>query len=292
MGSQALIAGLIFALFATTCSAQVNDQRGFYERFQINWAGENIWDNAWAKEVQMQLVPTGGASIASYNSYLYGHFSARLKLVANESSGVVTALYLTSYGPNWDEIDFEFLGNETGQPYVLHTNLFVNGNGSREQRIFLWFDPTLDFHTYAVVWNHEQILWLVDDIPIRVHKNREAWHPNSFPHFRPMVVAASIFEASTWATQGGRVPIKWEFAPFKITFSNFTFDACTVWNNDTTPCNTEYWNNPWESWNYTNLDWAQAGQLNWVKNSFTVYDYCTDRVRFPVEPAECVYNAV
>jgi xyloglucan:xyloglucosyl transferase len=57
-----------------------------------------------------------------------------------------------------DELDFEFLGNEFGKPYVLQTNVYAAGVGDREQRIKLWFDPTAGFHTYTIHWSKKSIM--------------------------------------------------------------------------------------------------------------------------------------
>jgi len=66
---------------------------------------------------------------------------------------------MSSEGPNHNEFDFEFLGNTTGEPYSVQTNVYVNGIGNREQRLNLWFDPTKDFHSYSIFWNQRQVVY-------------------------------------------------------------------------------------------------------------------------------------
>lgn len=67
---------------------------------------------------------------------------------------------MSSDGANHNEFDFEFLGNTTGEPYLVQTNIYVNGVGNREQRLNLWFDPTADFHSYSILWNQRQVVYV------------------------------------------------------------------------------------------------------------------------------------
>jgi len=125
--------------------------------------------------------------------YLHGLFSARIKLPADHTAGVVVAFYVSIHPPTrkvsgavaarrrgpsdalrramqmsngdvyertHDELDFEFLGNVRGREWRVQTNVYGNGStaAGREERYGLWFDPTEDFHRYAILWSRDRIM--------------------------------------------------------------------------------------------------------------------------------------
>lgn len=128
-----------------------------------------------------------GSGFASKMKYRSGFFIMTMKLPRRDCAGVITAFYVivlsfslfiiivlffyctyiyNIYGMQLtskdvgmhDEVDFEFLGNREASPYILQTNVFASGLGNREERILLWFDPTMDYHNYRILWNEHQIV--------------------------------------------------------------------------------------------------------------------------------------
>ncbi|OEL23103.1 putative xyloglucan endotransglucosylase/hydrolase protein 25 [Dichanthelium oligosanthes] len=226
----------------------------------------------------------GGSGFASKDAYLYGRFDIDIMLVANNSAGTVATFYLMPDDVPWeyhDEVDLEFLGNSTGEPYTLHTNIYVNGVGGREQQFRLWFDPTTDFHTYSIEWNTKHIIILVDGTPVRVYSN-DATRGVAFPTWQRMRLHGSLWNAEEWATQGGRVKTDWTQAPFYAYYRNLRVTPCVpspgvAWCGDEPPEST---------WFDQRLD---AAALQRMQGESMIYDYCADQKRFKDKgfPKEC-----
>ncbi|WCJ40280.1 Xyloglucan endotransglucosylase/hydrolase [Euphorbia peplus] len=256
----------------------------FGRNYYPTWAFDHIKYFDGGKEIQLMLDKYTGTGFQSKGNYLFGHFSMHIKMVGGDSAGTVTAFYLSSQNNEHDEIDFEFLGNRTGQPYILQTNVFTGGKGNREQRIFLWFDPTAAYHTYSILWNMYQIVFLVDDIPIRVFKNSKHLGVK-FPFDQPMKLYSSLWNADDWATRGGLEKTDWSKAPFIASYKGFHIDGCEESVN-AKYCRTQgkRW---WDQKEFQDLDAYQWRRLKWVRQKYTIYNYCNDRSRFPTIPVEC-----
>ncbi|CAM6119350.1 unnamed protein product [Calypogeia fissa] len=286
-----LVLGCGIGLFVRMAMAQdpSSTYYNYQDLYETQWSGDHINMLSNGAQVQIVLDYASGAGFQSKNAYTYGFYSVAMKLVPGNSAGTVTAFFLSSGGDYHDEIDFEFLGNVSGQPYILQTNMFASGVGGREQRHYLWFDPTADFHTYGVIWNHAQVIYLVDNTPIRVFKNLQNLGL-AYPSSQQTQAFSTLFQASSWATQGGNVPIDWSAAPFVATYGAFQIDGCINNGADQTACESMYQDNWWEGSAYTELSTSQLSDLQYIRNTYLVYDYCTDVARNPTPPTECSYN--
>ncbi|CAI9783396.1 unnamed protein product [Fraxinus pennsylvanica] len=257
----------------------------FNQNFDITWGDgrAKILNNG--ELLTLSLDKTSGSGFKSKNQYLFGKIDMQLKLVPGNSAGTVTAYYLSSTGSSHDEIDFEFLGNLSGDPYILHTNVFTEGKGNREEQFYLWFDPTKDFHTYSILWNPLSIIFSVDGTPIRQFKNLES-KGVPYPKSQPMWIFSSLWDADDWATRGGLVKTDWSQAPFTASYKNFNARACIISSGSSADACSK--NSSENSWLTESLDSSGQEKIKWVQKNYMIYSYCTDNKRFPQGfPPEC-----
>ncbi|KAL8131931.1 hypothetical protein AgCh_007729 [Apium graveolens] len=177
----------------------------FYKDAEITWGDQRTKILNGGRDLTLSLDQASGSGFQSKNEYLFGRFDMQLKLVPGNSAGTVTIFYLSSQGAGHDEIDFEFLRNSSGSPYRIHTNVFAQGKGNKEQQF--------------------QLCFLVDNNPIRVFNNQESIGV-PFPKNQHIRVYASLWNADDWATQGGRVKTDWTKAPFTAYYRNFNIKGC------------------------------------------------------------------
>ncbi|KAF5446313.1 hypothetical protein F2P56_031949 [Juglans regia] len=275
-----LICLLVFLLAAAgQSSTAARPDVPWSQNYAILYGQDHTQSLNQGKEIQLSIDQVSGSGFRSLKTYGSGIFSMRIMLPPGDSTSIITTFYLRSYTNNHDEIDFEFLGNST-LPYLLQTNIFTNGQGSREQRINLWFDPTKDFHDYHVLWNQHQVVWLVDGVPIRVFENMENIGVK-FP-VQAMQIEATMWTAP-WASPHGKPP-NWGQGPFRAYYQGFNIDGCVAENNTiATPCfGSNSW---WNGKNYWKLNPKQLQEYLGVRKKYLVYDYCIHR--HGSKPPEC-----
>ena len=123
---------------------------------------------AWIDDAEVEYDYTAGEA-RTQNYYHYGDYEVSMKPSANPGTAstffVCTGPYDLKDGvPNaHDEIDIEFLGNDTTH---VQFNFFVNGVGGNEYMYDLGFDASEEFHTYGFRWEENAITWFVDGAPV------------------------------------------------------------------------------------------------------------------------------
>ncbi|CAM0902937.1 unnamed protein product [Alopecurus aequalis] len=257
----ALLVGLCIAALTVVAGGRIDDM------LEMDGGIGNVSEDG--QVLSLYLKEHGSSGFKSKQTYLYERTDMQIKLVPNNSAGTVTTFFLVSEGP-WekhDEIDLEFLGNVSGEPYTLHTNIYVNGTGQKEQRFRLWFDPTTDFHTYSIVWNAKNILVLVDGTPIREFRNHTE-EGVAYPSTQQMRLHGSMWDAD-WATQGGAVHVNWTVAPFVAQYRNFVATALSPGGYG------------------QEMDGRGRQEMKRKRDQYMIYNYCEDKNRFPTAPPQC-----
>ncbi|KAK4783567.1 hypothetical protein SAY86_007941 [Trapa natans] len=231
------------------------------------------------------LDSSSGSGFKSVKPFRSGYFGASIKLHPGYTAGVITAFYLSNseaHPGHHDEVDIEFLGTTLGKPYVLQTNVYIRGSGDgtiigREMKFHLWFDPTQDFHHYAILWSPREIVFLVDDVPIRRYLRKSA---ATFP-LRPMWLYGSIWDASSWATEDGKYKADYSYQPFVAKYTNFRAGGCSAYS--------PAWCRPVSASPFRSggLTRQQHMAMRWVQSRYLIYNYCWDPKRDHSLTPEC-----
>lgn len=150
-------------------------------------------------------------------------------------------------------------------------------------------DDEIDFHSwfwfslFFSVWF--SCSFYVDNVPIREVK-RTATMGGDFPS-KPMTLYATIWDGSTWATNGGKYKVNYKYAPYIAEFSDFILHGCTVDPTEqSSSCDHSQKSIPIPS----GMTPSQRAKMESLRKKHLTYSYCYDRIRYKTPPSECVIN--
>ncbi|KAL3497908.1 hypothetical protein ACH5RR_040640 [Cinchona calisaya] len=279
-------------LFITNASAFNLTTIKFDEGYSSLFSDFNIVRSPDDKSVRLLLNRLSGSGIISSDYYNYGFFSAKIKLPADYAAGIVVAFYtsnIDTWEKNHDELDIEFLGNVNGKPWRFQTNMYGSGSLSRgrEERYRLWFDPSKEAHQYSIFWSPINIIFYIDEVPIREIVRHPAMG-GDYPS-KPMSLYATIWDASSWATNGGKEKVNYKYEPFASEFKALVLEGCRVdpiEQISSTNCTDQIAR--LISQEYATIKPEGRNAMKWFREKYMYYSYCYDNLRYNVPPPECV----
>lgn len=126
----------------------------------------------------------------------------------------------------------------------------------------------------------------IDDVPIREIVKDDAMGAD-FP-LKPMGVYATIWDASDWATSGGKYKANYKYAPFVAEFTDLVLHGCVsdpLEGVIATGCTEQL-----VSADFANITPKQKIAMKNFRKMYMQYSYCYDTLRYPTPPSECVID--
>jgi beta-glucanase (GH16 family) len=103
-----------------------------------------------------------GGEMRSRSLYRFGTYRARIR-VANAPSSL-TAFFLYRAPDYQQELDIELYNDSTGR---VMFSTYSGGAQTNTRTVLMGFDPTADFHEYAVEYQPNSVRFLVDGAPLQ-----------------------------------------------------------------------------------------------------------------------------
>ncbi len=102
-----------------------------------------------------------GAELRTKAAYLYGRFEVRYKAIQKDG---ILASFFTYYDggsgtSTWNELDIEVMGRYEND---VQFNSITPGQVNHVRHQNLNFNPSVDFHDYAIEWTPSYVAWFVD----------------------------------------------------------------------------------------------------------------------------------
>ncbi|KAF3621241.1 putative xyloglucan endotransglucosylase/hydrolase protein 28 [Capsicum annuum] len=269
----------------------------FNKGFSHLFGDANILHATDDNSLQLHLNQNTGSGFKSSDLYNHGLFSAKIKLPSDYTAGIVVAFYTTNqdvFKKTHDELDFEFLGNIKGKAWRFQTNMYGNGSThrGREERYTLWFDPSKEFHRYTILWTNKNIIFYIDDVPIREIVRNDTMG-GDYPS-KPMGLYATIWDASDWATSGGKYKTNYKYAPFIAEFTDLVLNGCAMdpLEQVVNPNNCDEKDVELQKAVFSRITPRQRMAMKRFRAKYMYYSYCYDSLRYSVPPTECEIDPV